>query len=34
LVSFLAILELLKAHVLELVQNQAFGPIYLNLAAE
>lgn len=34
LVSFLAILELLKAHVLELVQSQAFGPIYLNLAAE
>lgn len=34
LVSFLAILELLKAHALELVQNQAFGPIYLNLATE
>ncbi|KAA3638965.1 MAG: segregation/condensation protein A [Proteobacteria bacterium] len=34
LVSFLAVLELLKAHALELVQNQPFGPIYLNLATE
>lgn len=34
LVSFLAILELLKAHMLELVQNKPFGPIYLNLASE
>ena len=34
LVSFLAVLELLKAHTLELVQNRAFGPIYLNLVSE
>jgi len=29
LVSFLAILELLKAHTIELVQNEPFGSIYL-----
>lgn len=32
LVTFLAVLELLKAHALELVQNRPFGPIYLNAA--
>ncbi len=32
LVSFLAVLELLKAQTLELVQNQPFGEIYLQAA--
>ncbi len=33
-VTFLAVLELLKAHALELVQSQPFGPIYLNMVIE
>lgn len=32
-VTFLAILELAKSALIELVQNQSFGPIYLRLAA-
>jgi len=32
-VTFLAILELLKESVVELVQNESFGPIYLRAAA-
>ncbi len=32
-VTFLAILELAKSALIELVQNQNFGPIYLRLAA-
>ena len=33
-VSFLAIMELLRESVLEIVQNEAFGPIYLRAAGE
>ncbi len=32
-VTFLAILELVKEHLIELVQNAEFGPIYLRTAA-
>lgn len=34
LVTFLAVLELLKSQALELVQNKPFGPIYLNSVME
>ena len=33
LVSFLAVLELLKAHTIELVQNEPFGNIYLQTSS-